>query len=127
MFWAFLVCAALALLYWFGCLPVSMKRAATYLGSGGWGSSCVGASFTACTGKIHRILRFRESRSYSFRLTGHIQQGTVTAEILTPNRQQVLLLTSDNPSGILHVQKGQRYLLFIHFQHASGDYQLDWT
>lgn len=127
MFYVFLILGALYVLYLLGYLPVSTKRSLIYVGTGGWGSQRVGASFTACSGTIRRVLRFRESRSYSFRLSGHLQQGAVTVQILDSRRCPALALTAGQPDGILSVQKGARYFLLIRFQSASGDYQLEWS
>ena len=127
MFYVFLALGAIYVLYLLGYFPVSVKRSLTYVGTGGWGSQCVGASFTACSGSIRWVLRFRESRSYSFRLSGHLQQGAVTVQILDSRRCPVMTLTADQPDGILSIQKGARYFLIIRFQSASGDYQLEWS
>lgn len=127
MLYVFLVLGALYVLYLMGFVPISTRRALTFVGAGDWESQCVGASFTACSGTIRRVLRFRESRSYSFRLSGHLQQGDVTVQILDARRCPVLSLTADRPDGILSIQKGARYFLLIRFQSASGDYQLEWS
>ena len=47
------------LLYWNGCMVVNAKSAASFVGSGR-GKRAV---FTACSGSIRRIVRFREDQS----------------------------------------------------------------
>ena len=120
------VCLLLLFLYWRGMVPISVKYARMYLGTGSWGSQCVGASFTDCHGSVRRILRLRESRSYSFQLTGHISCGTVAVQIYE-GKTCVLTLTADQPSGILSGKGGQGYTVVVRFQNASGDYQLAWS
>lgn len=108
------------IIYSVGWIPVRFVRARMYLAHG------QGASFTACTGSIRRVLRFRESRSYSFHLDGRVQQGSVTVRILSSG-QPLLTLDAGSPDGVLTAQKGKRYTLQITFRNASGDYHLDWT
>ena len=114
------------LLYRLGYLTVSVKRAAVYVGSGSWRSRCVGASFTGCSGKLHRIVRFPEGRSYSFQLSGHVQQGSVRVRLLDRHKLPALELTAAHPSGIVNVAPGKAYYLYILFEDASGDFQLEW-
>lgn len=114
-------------LYLAGFLPVSVKRAKTFIGNMGAGRSRCEASFTECTGRIHRVIRFRESRSYSFRLDSRIQSGSITVTLADRNRCPLMILDAGSPSGVLPVQSGQMYFLSIRFQNASGDYHLDWT
>lgn len=113
------------LLYRLGFLTVSLKRAVVFVGSGSWGSRCVGASFTGCGGRIQRVVRFSEGRSYSFRLSGHIQQGSVAVRLLDGKRP-VLELGASRPSGVVSLEAGKGYTLYILFENASGDYQLEW-
>lgn len=116
---------AMGAAYLFGGMPVTVKTAAVYVGSGSWREHCFGASFTRCSGRIHRILRVKESRSYSFRLSGHVQQGSVRA-MLTANGVPVLTLGGECPTATVFLQRGKFYRLTLRFQFASGDYQLEW-
>ena len=117
--------ALLAALYYAGVLPVQQKRALSYIGTGSFQKRCFGASFTGCTGWIRRTLRVKESRSYSFRLSGHVQEGTVRAAV-QKGSDPLLTLTADNPTATVFLEKGTVYRLEIRFQSASGDYQLEW-
>ena len=117
--------ALLAALYYAGVLPVQQKRALSYIGTGSFQKHCFGASFTGCTGWIRRTLRVKESRSYSFRLSGHIQEGAVRAT-LQKGSESLLTLTADNPTATVFLEKGTFYRLEVRFQSASGDYQLEW-
>ena len=67
----------------------------------------------------------KESRSYSFRLSGHVQQGSVRA-VLTANGVSVLTLSGECPTATVFLQRGKFYRLSLRFQSASGDYQLEW-
>lgn len=115
------------LLYFNGFLPVSTKRAALFVGNMGIGRKQCSASFSRCSGHIHRILLFRESRSYSFSLISRIRSGDVTVQILDLHRTPLLTLDEANPTGVFSASKGKRYLLWISFRNADGDYRLEWA
>lgn len=115
----------MAALYLAGWMPVRMMRAVVYLGNGSWRSRCFGASFTRCTGRIHRVLRVGESRSYSFRLSGHIQQGRMEVTV-SKGSAPLLTLSKDYPTATVPLEKGRTYRLTLRFTSASGDYQLEW-
>ena len=116
--------ALMAGLYFGGLLPVRVMRAAGYIGSGSWRHCCFGASVTRCTGRICRILRVKESRSHSFRLSGHMQQGTLRAELWGDTA--LMVLTRESPTATVSLEQGRRYRLMLFFEGASGDYQLEW-
>lgn len=111
-------------LYFMGWLPVSVKRAVLF--SGNMGKQHCSASFTACHGRIFRVIRFRESRSCSFSLTGHIRRGSVTATVQDIHGTPLLTLTDVTPTGILPAQAARRCILVLRFDHADGDFRLDW-
>lgn len=111
-------------LYFGGLLPVRMMRAAVYIGSGSWKHCCFGASVTRCTGRIFRVLRVKESRSYSFRLSGHMQQGVMRVELR--GDATLLVLSREAPTATVSLEKGRSYRLTLFFENASGDYQLEW-
>ena len=115
----------MAALYLAGWMPVRMMRAVVYLGNGNWRSRCFGASFTRCTGRIHRVLRVGESRRYSFRLSGHIQQGRMEVTV-SRGGTPLLTLSKDYPTATVPLEKGKAYRLTLRFTSASGDYQLEW-
>lgn len=122
----FLILILFYILYILGYLPVSTKRAVMFVGSMGFGKPECHASFTSCTGHIHRCVRFREGRSYSFRFLSQLSVGQVTVQLLDTHRKPVLTLTEAAPTGVIPAERGKRYYLYIHFQKASGSYQLDW-
>lgn len=115
----------LAALYYGGVLTLQQKRALLFIGTGSFKKRCFGASFTDCTGFTRRMLRVKESRSYGFFLTGHIQAGSVCAT-LQAQGTALAALTTDSPTATVFLEKGKCYRLEVRFRHASGDYQLEW-
>ena len=115
----------LAALYYGGVLTLQQKRALVFIGTGSFKKRCIGASFTGCTGFTRRMLRVKESRSYGFFLTGHIQEGSVCAT-LQAQGTPLAALTTDSPTATVFLEKGKCYRLEVRFRHASGDYQLEW-
>lgn len=116
----------LYIMYIMGYLPVSVKRARSFVGNMGFGGQRCTAVFTGCTGHIHRCVRFRESRSYGFNFSLRLREGDVTMELLDSRRSPILVLDHSNPTGVVNVEKGKRYYLYIRFRNAGGDLQLDW-
>lgn len=116
--------AALAL-YYGGVLTLQQKRALVFIGTGSFKKRCIGASFTGCTGFTRRVLRVKESRSYGFFLSGHIQEGSVCAT-LQASGTPLATLTAGSPTATVFLEKGKCYRLEVRFQNASGDYQLEW-
>lgn len=115
----------LAALYYGGVLTLQQKRALLFIGTGSFKKRCFGASFTDCTGFTRRVLRVKESRSYGFFLTGHIQEGSVCAT-LQAQGTPLAALTTDSPTATVFLERGKCYWLEVRFRHASGDYQLEW-
>lgn len=115
----------LAALYYGGVLTLQQKRALLFIGTGSFKKRCFGASFTDCTGFTRRVLRVKESRSYGFFLTGHIQEGSVCAT-LQAQGTPLAALNMDSPTATVFLEKGKCYRLEVRFRHASGDYQLEW-
>lgn len=115
---------AFGALYASGLLSVSAKRAAVFVGSLKNGGSM---TFTRCTGSIHRVIRFRESRSYSFHLDTRLRRGEVTVQVTDLHRVPLMTLTPAAPTAQLPAGKGRAYLLFVRFRDADGDLNLDWV
>lgn len=117
--------ALFAGLFFLGLLPVSAKRAAMFVG-GGVRSGSTKAVFTRCTGRIIRVIRFRESRSYGFRFSPQLRSGALTARILGGGGNPLLTLDAGNTTGILSARRGGLYILVLRFENATGEYHLDW-
>ena len=81
----------------------------------------------ACTGWTRKVLKFKESRTYHFSFTSELSKGSITAEIQGRNKETLLLLDSDNTSGVLDVKAKERYYLVVRFKGATGRFELSWS
>lgn len=113
-------------LYTNGYLPVQSKRALVFAGSMGAGGRQCYAGFTACTGYIRRVLKFRDTGEVRFLFTGRISKGSVDIFVLDRDKKPLLILNPSCPTGTLRAEKGARYYLMVRFDGADGDYQLEW-
>ena len=111
------------LLYINGFLVTSAKKAAMYIGT----MRGRKASFTACSGYIKRVIRFKESGTIHFHFHLELSKGEVTAELLDANKQRVLRLSSSDPTASASVQASARYYLVFRFKAATGNYLLSWS
>ena len=116
----------LYVLYDRGYLPVKSMSAVHFIGSMGAGTNKANAAFGSATGKVTRVLRFKENKPFEFTFKGKITKGSVQAYVLESNKIPDLVLDNDCPSGVVHAVKGQRYYLVIRFQNATGEYTLTW-
>lgn len=112
------------LLYLYGWLGATAKRAVTFIGSAGRGKQSCSASFTACTGWTRRVLRFKKRRAYRFTLDDRCTRGGVTVELRSKNRPP-LLLDKTTPTGDFFA--AAPCTLTVRFQHADGGYRLEWV
>ena len=114
--------AVMYLLYINGWMVVSSKSAVSFVGSRGGKA----ASFSGCNGSIRRIVRFSESRTYTFSLDSALTMGSVTAALLDPDKQEILCLSANQPSMAVEIQAKKRYTLVLRFRTATGRYGLRW-
>ena len=117
-----LLAAALFILYQQGLITLNSKRALLFRGSLGGKS----AAFTSCTGRIQRIFRPKEEKKYRFSLKLTLSSGAVSVYVLGSRKEPVLVLTPESPWGEAWLEKGKLYTLRIHFDHATGSYELSW-
>ena len=110
-------------LYQRGYVCLSSKRALAFIGS----KRAKSATFTACSGKISRVLRPTQSRSYSFQFDADLSKGSVQAELRDKGRTLLFTLDGEHPQAFVNLEKGKAYTLTIRFHAASGRYALDWT
>ena len=108
------------LLYRFGCIPVQHKRALMFIGRP------YKAKFASCTGSIRRILRFHGDTQLHFLLEQNRTAGELWVELLDDCGSSVLRIDANNPALELTIQGRARYILVVHFQSASGSYELSW-
>ena len=97
------------------------KRALSFMGSQGGKK----ARFTRCNGYIKRMVRFKEDGVCHFSLKKELAMGTVRAEIQGSKKEVLLQLSSDDSKKLV-VEKGKKYFLVIHFENATGSYEIDW-
>ncbi len=113
-------------LYIYGYMVISAKRAMKFIGSIRGYDSCK-ATFTSCDGYMKRVMRFEENKTYCFKLRTELTKGEVSVEILDSNKQKILELNSVHQSERIDVYKGERYYMVFRFQMASGKYELKWN
>ena len=85
------------------------------------------ARFSGCSGTIKRVVRFTESREYHFALATELEKGEIRVTLLDSKKKTVLCLDRHTSEGLLEAEAGKRYELVIHFESASGSYELDWS
>lgn len=107
-------------LYFNGFGEFSNKSALMYI------SSVSGARFTSCTGTIKRVLKFKESKVFTFILDLNLSKGKLVVELLDKDKCPVLTLSDSNPVGRIEVTAKQRYYLVFKYQSATGNYSLRW-
>ena len=117
-----LIVVTLAVLYRQGYITLNSKRALLFSGSIGGKK----ATFTSCTGRIQRIFRPKEEKKYRFSLKLTLSSGAVSVYVLGSRKEPVLVLTPESPWGEVWLEKGKLYTLRIHFDHATGSYELSW-
>ena len=107
-------------LYFNGFGEFGNKSALMYIGS------VSGARFTSCTGTIKRVLKFKESKVFTFILDLNLSKGKLVVELLDKDKCPVLTLSDSNPVGRIEVTAKQRYYLVFKYQSATGNYSLRW-
>ena len=114
------------LLYDNGYLLVQAKRALTFIGSGMGKRDYFAFQFTGCTGYVSRVLRVKESATYTVTLNATLSKGTVRFTMLDGARTPLLVLTPERNSGKVYLETGMRYHIRMDFTHASGDSRARW-
>lgn len=120
-----LIGVTLYLLYISGYMIVNRKRALMFVGTIRGRKHCK-ASFSSCTGYIKRVMRFKESRIYSFTLHNELAAGKMTVELLDSKKQTIMELSGDKQKDSIAVNPRERYYLIFRFQEATGSYELEW-
>lgn len=119
------LCALMVGLYEAGLLVLNVKRALLFVGSLRGKGRCR-AQFTACHGRIQRVIRFRESRTYRFELKAPLRMGEMEAELLGAGGRSLMRLCAPRDSAQIDVRQGERYVLRFIFRQASGEFELSW-
>lgn len=110
------------LLYLNGWMVLSSKSAVSFVGS----KRGTAASFSRCSGSIRRIVRFKESKTYTFMLDSALTSGEMTVSLLGADKKELLRLTSGQPCMTAELEKKQRYTLILRMSRATGRYGLRW-
>lgn len=109
-----------------GYMVLNKKRAVLFTGSILGKNRCK-VRFSSCNGFVKKIIKFSDSRSYQFNFSNHITKGNVSIEILNKNKEIILNLSPSVPTGILDVNKKEKYYLVLKFDKADGEYKLTWN
>lgn len=117
------VCAAW-LLYRQGCMATKCIAAALF--SFRAGKNCDRVSTDSCRGWIRHLIKVRECRTYEFTLSCQLSKGTVEVSLLDEDKQELLRLDHDSPSGRVQLDGKSRYYLLWRFHSATGDCGLYW-
>ena len=107
-------------MYRSGMIAVKSKRAMMFMGS----MRGEKARFSGCTGYVKRCFPVRESRSYRFDMDLQLSRGEVWLELLDGKKETLLRLDSQNSSGEVALERGERYRLVIRYRGASGSHHL---
>lgn len=121
-----LLAIGLSVLFWLlynaGYLIFSSKRAITFIAT----KRGKNASFTACTGYVKRIIRFRCEGTVNFSFSCTLTKGDVWVEVFDSDKNLLLRLDCTTPNGSISVKSNQRCSLVFHFSKATGEYSLSW-
>ena len=122
VWWMMLILAALMLLsfvlYWYGGATVTTKMALKFVGN----IKC--ATYRACTGKIRRIIRVKESGCVRFVLDSQLTRGEIAVELKDDRGETLWRLTPDSPEASADLTAGVRYRLTISLKSADGCFEL---
>ena len=111
---------SLYLLYESGIIALQSKRAMLFAAS----LNGMKAKFSSCTGKITRIVRFREKREYTVRFERSAEKGAVLLA-LTDREGHTLIESGEEESYTLSPEPGKRYKLCVRMEKASGSYKIE--
>ena len=118
-----LLAAAMGWYMWTkGISVVQSKMAVAFVGRRG--ANHWGASMTAATGWIKRVLPLKEGAKYRLTCDMALTEGAIVVEILH-NKQVVATFDGKKHTATLPAQKG-RYIIGTKFKKASGEYTLTW-
>ena len=112
------VLALLALLYNRGMISVKHARAWFFFGT------IFSASYKGCHGKVRRIIRPGESRSYLICFSSQLSSGEVQAE-LYDKEKNLLITLQGHENKELFLERGRKYYLVLRFRSADGAHHLE--
>lgn len=113
------------LLYINGLLIFSAKTAAIFAGYVRRNGNAQ-LRFAACSGRIKRVIRFRDPGIYHFTYRSEISDGTVAVKVLDAKRREVISCMGTNYETKLEVEREKRYYLVFLFRNATGKCSVIW-
>lgn len=115
-----IISLALYLLYEFGFIALQSKRAMLFTAS----VNGMKAKFTGCTGKITRIVRFKDSKEYIIRIDKTAEKGVVAFSLYDSEKNAVIESGEEDTYALTPVP-GKRYKLCVQMEKASGSYRIE--
>ena len=91
---------------------LNAKRALLFVGSLRGKNKCE-VSFSSCSGYVKKVIKFNESREYTFKLDGDISKGSIHVIVENKNKETILDLTPEIKTGMLTVDEKCRYFLIL--------------
>ena len=107
-------------LYNQGYMVLKSMNAVTFVGSDKGNS----AKFTACSGHMKRVIKFKADGTYAFVLDSELSKGDMSVELLDPAKQKIMHLDSSNRSATITAEEKKKYYLVIRLQSATGRYSM---
>ena len=80
----------------------------------------------SCTGWVKHMGRFSESRTYKFTLDTQLSKGDVGVILLDANKELLVRLNRQSPTGTIDLDAKNRYYLRWKFEGATGKCELHW-
>ena len=120
------VTAVIYVLYINGFMTVGNKKALLLIVKNSYFNKSCSAKFTACTGEIKRVVKFKESRVYIFNFDCTLEKGEVKVTLSDSKKRQIFTLTPENMTETVNAAAGKRYYLKFEFYKAYGSYRLSW-
>lgn len=111
---------ALYLLFESGIIALQSKRALLFTAS----INGMKAKFGSCTGKITRIVRFREQKEYTIRFEKTVEKGSVLLS-LYDSEKNAIIESIDEETYTFSPVSGKRYILCVRMENASGNYRIE--
>lgn len=112
-------------LYEKGLMGLTTKRAVVFVGSLPKKNSWT-AKFSECSGKLRRVIRYDQNKQYTFTLESSLDKGELFIEIFDANKNLLLTLDQDNPSGIIDVTSMRKGYMNVRIKAATGNYYVSW-
>ena len=84
------------------------------------------ATVDSCSGSLRHTVRFPESRSYQFHFHGGLSKGDAEIVLSDAKKQPLLRLNRCAPTGVVKLDKNNKYFLRWEFRKATGRCELSW-